>query len=113
MTKEEIINRIDELCIEKDVSKYRLMQDAEISSIIYQWKKNTKRDANYGPSLRSIEKICAFFNISLAEFFSQRGDELQKLKIRELEVSLYKLSDEQIDILQQIIKHFICANGGR
>ena len=40
MTKEEIINRIDELCIEKDVSKYRLMQDAEISSIIYQWKKN-------------------------------------------------------------------------
>lgn len=52
MDKKIIIQRIDELMEEKRISKYALKENTEISSTIYQWRKNTARDATRTPSLR-------------------------------------------------------------
>ena len=58
MDKKKVIARIEQLRIEKGISVYQLKENADISSTIYQWKKNATRDRNRTPSLRSIEKIC-------------------------------------------------------
>lgn len=44
MDKKIIIQRIDELMEEKRISKYALKENTEISSTIYQWRKNTARE---------------------------------------------------------------------
>ncbi|MFQ9737543.1 MAG: helix-turn-helix domain-containing protein [Christensenellaceae bacterium] len=68
MDKKIIIQRIDELMEEKRISKYALKENTEISSTIYQWRKNTARDATRTPSLRSIERVCEFLGVSLSYF---------------------------------------------
>ena len=70
MDKKVIVARIEELMLEKGISVYQLKENAEISTTIYQWKKNAKRDETRTPSLRSIEKICDYLGVSLAYFFS-------------------------------------------
>lgn len=70
MDKKIIISRIDELMQEKGINKYQLKENAEVSSTIYQWRKNAARDKDRTPSLRSIEKICDFLGVTLAYFFS-------------------------------------------
>ena len=70
MDKSTINKRIDELLEEKHISLYKLKENAEISTTIYQWKKNTKREATRLPSLRSLERVCNFLGVSLAYFFS-------------------------------------------
>lgn len=51
MDKKIILARIDELMNEKGITKYHLKENAEISSIIYQWKSNASRDKDRTPSL--------------------------------------------------------------
>ena len=68
MDRKLIVKRIDELIEEKYITNYQLRENAEISSTIYQWRKNTKRDATRTPSLRSIEKVCDFFQVSSGYF---------------------------------------------
>ena len=70
MDKATINKRIDELLEEKHISLYKLKENAEISTTIYQWKKNTKREATRLPSLRSLEKVCGFLGVSFSFFFS-------------------------------------------
>ena len=70
MDKKIILNRIDELMKEKGITNYQLKEEAEISNTIYQWRKNATRDKTRVPSLRSIEKICDYFGVSLAYFFT-------------------------------------------
>ena len=65
MDKKKVIARIEQLRIEKGISVYQLKENADISSTIYQWKKNATRDRNRTPSLRSIEKICDYLGVSL------------------------------------------------
>lgn len=69
MDKKKVIARIEQLRIEKGISVYQLKENADISSTIYQWKKNATRDRNRTPSLRSIEKSAIIwgyrFRISL------------------------------------------------
>ena len=52
MDKKKVIARIEQLRIEKGISVYQLKENADISSTIYQWKKNATRDRNRTPSLR-------------------------------------------------------------
>lgn len=61
MDKKKVIARIEQLRIEKGISVYQLKENADISSTIYQWKKNATRDRNRTPSLRSIEKNLRLF----------------------------------------------------
>ena len=70
MDKKKVIARIEQLRIEKGISVYQLKENADISSTIYQWKKNATRDRNRTPSLRSIEKICDYLGVSLSYFFA-------------------------------------------
>lgn len=63
MDKKIVVARIDDLLKEKGISKHELKENADISSTIYQWRKNAKRDADRTPSLKSIEKICNFINV--------------------------------------------------
>ena len=45
MDKKKVIARIEQLRIEKGISVYQLKENADISSTIYQWKKNATRDS--------------------------------------------------------------------
>ena len=87
MDKKIILDRIDELMKEKGITNYELKENAEVSSTIYQWRKNATRDKARTPSLRSIEKICEFFEVSLAD-------------------SICELDSEQINLISTIIKQF-------
>ena len=106
MDKKIILNRIDELMREKGITKYRLKENAEVSSTIYQWRKNATRDKDRIPSLRSIEKICDYFGVSLAYFFSFDLDERKNIEIKELYNLICTLDSEQMNLITSIIKHF-------
>ena len=106
MDKNLILKRIRQLMKEKGISTYKLKESADISSTIYQWKKNVARDKNRVPSLRSIEKICDYFDVSLAYFFTFDDDEQRLQKNKEVYSNIEKLSDEQIVIIEDIINEF-------
>ena len=106
MDKRIILSRIDELMREKGISIYQLKENAEVSSTIYQWRKNETRDKDRVPSLRSIEKICDFFGVTLAYFFSFDLDERKNIEIKELYDLICKLDSKQIDLITSIIKNF-------
>ena len=106
MDKKVIIARIEELMLEKGISKYQLKENAEISSTIYQWKKNAKRDATRTPSLKSLEKICNYFGVSLSYFFAFTDKEKCSSKILEIKDALNVLNLEQLIIVQSIVDEF-------
>ncbi len=106
MDKKIILNRIDELMKEKGITNYQLKEEAEISNTIYQWRKNATRDKTRVPSLRSIEKICDYFGVSLAYFFTFDKNGQVEVKKRELINNINKLSEEQVNILANLIKQF-------
>ncbi len=110
MDKKIIIARIDELMKEKGISSYEIKENADISSTIYQWRKNASRDKDRCPSLRSIEKICDYFDVSLSYFFSFDKDESVKVRNKQLIKIINNLNEEQIKILELIIKQFDRAN---
>lgn len=106
MDKKLIVSRIEELMIEKGVTKYQLKENVDISTTIYQWKKNTLRDKDRTPSLKSIEKICAYLGVSLPYFFAFDQTSQKDVKEQELMEMIKNLSYEQILILEQVIKQF-------
>lgn len=106
MDKKIILARIDELMKEKGISNYELRENAEVSSSIYQWRKNATRDKDRTPSLRSIEKICDFFGVSLAYFFAFDLDERKNISNKELYDAICDLNAEQIKLITSVIKQF-------
>ena len=106
MDKKIVIARIEELMMEKGMTTYELRENTEISSTIYQWKKNARRDATRTPSLKSIEKICDYFNVSLSYFFSFTNEEKCDAKILEISNSLKNLDFEQIKLIEAIVEQF-------
>lgn len=106
MDKKIILARIEELMSEKGVTRYQLKENADISSTIYQWKKNATRDKDRVPSLKSIEKICDYFGVSLSYFFAFTEKEQRDVKVAELSVALRALSDEQLKIIELLIDEF-------
>ena len=101
MDKKKVIARIEQLRIEKGISVYQLKENADISSTIYQWKKNATRDRNRTPSLRSIEKICDYLGVSLSYFFAFDEDTQTDVKNKELTEAIKKLNKEQIQYMMQ------------
>lgn len=106
MDKKIIVTRIDELMKEKGITNYELHENADVSTIVYQWRKNAKRDATRTPSLRSIEKICEFLGVSLSYFFSFKKEEQLNLRNCEIFDAISQLNDEQKKLLEQIVKQF-------
>ncbi len=105
MDKKIIVDRIEQLIIEKQFTAYQLQNNADISSY-YQWKKNTKRDENRMPSLRSVEKVCNFLGVSLAYFFTMNPEEQRTKRCTDLAEEISKLTDNQILIMEKIVKEF-------
>ena len=106
MDKKIIVARIDQLMVEKGITKYELKENTDISTTIYQWKKNATRDKERIPSLRSIEKICNYLGVSLSYFFAFDKEMQREVKLKELIDLLDELSYEQITVLEQVIKQF-------
>lgn len=106
MDKKKVIARIEQLRIEKGISVYQLKENADISSTIYQWKKNATRDRNRTPSLRSIEKICDYLGVSLSYFFAFDEETQIDVKNKELTEAIKKLNKEQLHVLELLIKEF-------
>ena len=106
MDKKKVIARIEQLRIEKGISVFQLKENADISSTIYQWKKNATRDRNRTPSLRSIEKICDYLGVSLSYFFAFDEDTQTDVKNKELTEAIKKLNKDQIHVLELLIKEF-------
>lgn len=110
MDKKIIVARIEYLMKEKDITAYQLKENADISTTIYQWKKNAKRDKTRTPSLKSIEKICAFLDVSLAYFFSFEPSEQAEYKSKEIYKGIMGLNTEQRKIIEEIINQFNTVN---
>ncbi len=110
MDKKIIVARIEEIMLEKGKSRYDLKENAEISTTIYQWKKNAKRDATRTPSLKSIEKICNYLGVSLAYFFSFKQEEQNNVRFIELVKQLRGLNVEQLKAIESIVKQLDKVN---
>lgn len=106
MNKKIILARIDELMKEKGITNYQLKENTDISTTIYQWRKNATRDKSRTPSLRSIEKICDFFGVSLSYFFAFDQATQIEVENNELIREIYGLSPDQKKILKSLIKQF-------
>ena len=106
MDRERVMARVEQLLKEKHMSMNALMKETEISTTIYQWKKNASRDATRSPSLKSIEKICQFFGISLSYFFAENESEENEVKTRELIAMLSRLNKAQLDVLTDFLREF-------
>ena len=104
MDKKLILMRIEQLMVEKGITKYQLRENADISSTIYQWKKNATRDKQRVPSLRSIEKICDYFEVTLSYFFAFDKETQRNVKEQELIATIYELDDEQIRLIEMLVR---------
>ena len=66
----DVLERIRSLKIERGWSEYQLAEKADVTqSTISTWFRTKNL-----PTIPSLEKICAAFNISLAQFFFEEGD---------------------------------------
>lgn len=102
MEKCQIMNRIEELRIEKHWSRNELAENAGFSpGMIYQWY-NSKR----APALKTIEGICKALNISLSLFFADT--DLSKMTVKQNELLKFSacLTERQIDSVIELMKSF-------
>ena len=67
LTENYIIERIEQLCEQKHISRYRLAQRSGIA----QSSLSTLLNRKSVPTFQTLEKICEGFDISLAQFFSE------------------------------------------
>lgn len=65
-----IMERIDELCKEHNISKYRLSQLTGISQSAF--SKMARQQSTL--SMETIQRICQAFGITMAQFFSDSGE---------------------------------------
>lgn len=107
MDKKLIVQRIDELLEEKHKTNYALKEHEGISSTIYQWRKNSVRDATRTPSLRSIEKVCDFLDVSLSYFFAFTNDAKLKYRVKELADKLNALDEEQFYVVEVMVNYLL------
>ncbi len=106
MNIKQVMDRIEDLARKRHMSLGALMDNAELSTTIYQWRKTKNRDTTKTPSLKSIEKVCKYLNISLSQFFA---DEEEELTIRQQTVSnkLKQLNDDELGAIENLIETFI------
>lgn len=103
MNKQWILNRIDELRTERNLTKNALNEDANFcTGMIYQWY-NTSRY----PSLPKLAEICSVMGVSLSQFFAESNEEQLTAKQAEL-VSLIKdFSNDELDLVITLVKNLI------
>lgn len=98
----DIATRIMELCKERNISINKLANLADLTQSTLNSIMNT-REPN--PQYKTLEKICAGLNITLADFFTVKKPEsgLEPDLLRLLE-SAKKLSPKQRERLQNLLE---------
>lgn len=88
-----LIERIEQLLKERNMSKYRLAQVTGIA----QASLSTMFSGKNAPSLATLEKICTGLGLSYAEFFKLSGNKNRTIDTEERKVLelWHKLSDAQ------------------
>lgn len=90
-----VLDRIVELRLERNWSEYQLSQYSGITqSTISAWyRKDTL------PSIPSLQKICVAFNISMSEFFMEKGTSAVHLNEAQFRLLRYaeRLNSTQLD----------------
>ncbi|MBQ3151077.1 MAG: helix-turn-helix transcriptional regulator [Clostridia bacterium] len=96
-----VLDRILQLRLERGWSEYRLSEESGIAqTTISSWFRK-----NIYPSIPSLEKICAAFNISLSQFFNWNNEPVTlSEKQFELLNNWNKLSPEQQEIILSLLK---------
>lgn len=102
MNIKRAMDRIEELAKERHMTLGALMDNADLSTTIYQWRKTENREAQRMPSLKSIEKICDYFEITLSYFFADKEEQLT-VRQREVANKLKRLDQEEIDAVAHLI----------
>lgn len=104
MDREQVVIRIEQLLQEKHITYNELKESANLSTTIYQWRKTGKRDATRMPSLKSIEKICDYFGVTLSYFFAGTDKERLSIKQKELMSQIKLLDEEELALTTALIK---------
>ena len=87
----DILERIDMLRKDRGWSIHKLSKEAALK----QSTVNNLYERNNVPTLPTLEKLCAAFGISLAEFFSEYTEQVLTKEQKELLIEWEKLTLEQ------------------
>ena len=95
MDEFDVMGRIKELCASRSWTYYRLAKEADIpySSL------STMLHKAYVPSIPSLIKICRGFDITLAQFFSEKDDTAKLSKKQKSCLERWDKLDEQSQTL--------------
>lgn len=66
----DVMKRINELCLQRNISKYRLSQLTGISQSAFS-KMNRQQSSM---TIENIHRVCEGLGISMAQFFSESSD---------------------------------------
>jgi len=94
-----IVNRILELCNERNISINKL---AELSDITQSTLNSIMNSSDPNPQFKTIERICTGLGITLADFFLEQKPELAP-DLRRLLDTAKKLTPEQREYLQKLL----------
>lgn len=95
--------RIDELRIKKGWSLNKLAEELGLTnSAVYSWY----RKKGYNPSIKSIEKACEVFEITLTEFYSCVDTDNMSMDETLLIDSFRKVPPKEREKLLKIVKLF-------
>lgn len=97
----DVIERIKELCSERNISYYRL---SKLSGIPTSTLSNYMQRGNT-PSIYTIQKICNALEITLSQFFST-GNKYQELTVAQKEIlDIYSsLNPKERELLYMYMK---------
>ena len=94
-----IIERIEELCEKKHMSRYRLAQKSGIA----QSSISTLLNRKSVPTIQTLEKICDGFGITLSQFFAE-GDMVELTpEQRAFFIRWAALSSDQKEMLMNLV----------
>ena len=99
----DVLERIRSLKIERGWSEYQLAEKADVTqSTISTWFRTKNL-----PTIPSLDKICAAFNISLAQFFFEEGDTETVLTEKQTRLihQFNRLSEAQQNSLLQFLEN--------
>lgn len=98
----DILEEIRKLKLARKWSEYQLAERSGIpQSTISSWYRK-----NQIPTIPSLEKICAAFNITLAQFFSDKNTKFQSLTEEQQELlnEFGKLQKDQQQAILNLLK---------
>ncbi len=97
----DVLNRITELRLARNWTEYQLAARADLpQSTISTWYRK-----NMMPTIPSIERICAAFNMTMSEFFLEDENSAVNLTSQQIRLLEYatRLTPQQCDKLLEFL----------